>query len=488
MMNQLKIVLRTLWKHRLFTAINVLSLTFCLASVITMLLLVSKLVTFDGFHEHGDRLYGLMEGDEKTPLAPGTVFPIAEQLRADFPEVEGYTRMLTWDNYLLGYGEGDWSVNPDFVDPDFLSMFTFPLRYGNTATALTDINSIVLSEGLALRVFGDTNPVGKEVQWNDSLRLTVTGVLEPLPGASSLTFTALMPMQWLYQHTPSFADMADGWENRFVTSYVLLKAGADRTAFEQKLMAAAPRYYPPEDHTPQLGLINYEDITPRYEPMLPYYVGGLRFIVVFLILIAGVNLINLTSASALYRVREIGVRNVLGSLKRQVLGLFLLETAVVVAVALGVALALVPPLIGYFNAEVLTEFSVDFRWAQDYPVVVQVALIFVLLALVAAWIPARRLLRTPVAQALKGQTAAQPGRNVMQHSLIVLQFALAAVFVFLTVVVQQQMRHIRRADLGFDQQQVMVIDSYLGFKDREKAYQTLNHTLQIGRASCRERV
>src|SRR5690606_437274 len=217
----------------------------------------------------------------------------------------------------------------------------------------------------------------------------------------------------------------------------------DRAAFERKLMEAAPSYYPQKDHTPQLGLILFKDITPRYEPMLPYYVGGLRLVVLFLVLIAGVNLINLTSASALYRIGEIGVRSVLGSLKRQVLGLFLLETAVVVGTALAISLALVPPLIRYFNTEVLTEFSVDFRWLQDYPVVIQVALIFVLLAIVSAWIPAKRLLRTPIVLSLKGQSATAPKRNILQHGLIVLQFSLATIFVFFTVVVQQQMNHIR---------------------------------------------
>src|SRR5690606_30927018 len=146
---------------------------------------------------------------------------------------------------------------------------------------------------------------------------------------------------------------------------------ASRAAFERKLMGVAQDYYPQKDRGPLLGLILFKDITPRYEPMLPYYVGGLRLVVLFLVLIAGVNLINLTSASALYRIREIGVRSVLGSLKRQVLGLFLLETAVVVGVALGISLAMVPPLIQYFNTEVLTEFSVDFHWLQDYPVVIQ---------------------------------------------------------------------------------------------------------------------
>src|SRR5690606_10463611 len=138
---------------------------------------------------------------------------------------------------------------------------------------------------------------------------------------------------------------------------------------------------------------------------------------------------NLTSASAMYRIREMGVRSVLGSLKRQVLGMFLLETAVVVAFALGVSLALLPPLIRYFNTEVLTEFSVDFRWQLDYPVVIQVTLTFIFLAFVAAWIPAKRLLRTPVSLSLKGQMATLPRRNVLQQSLIVLQFSLAVMFV-----------------------------------------------------------
>lgn len=477
-MSQFKIVFRTLWKQRLFTAINVLSLTLCLTGVIVMLLLVSKLVTFDGFHEQGDRLYGLQEGDNKNPLSPGTVFPIAERLHAEVPEVEKYTRSLTWDTFLLGYGQGDWSITPDFVDADFLAMFTFPLRYGDASTALNDVNSIVLSQETALRIFGDNNPVGREVSWNDSLRLTVTGVLAPLPGASSLQFSALMPAQWLYHNVPYFQEMANDWDSRFVTSYVLLKEGAQRKTLEKKLVEAAARHYPRKELEPQLGLILFKDITPRYEPQLPYYVGGLRLIVIFLVVIAGVNLLNLTSASALYRIREIGIRNVLGSLKRQVLGLFLLETGIVIALALCISLALVPPLIRYFNTAVLTEFSVDFRWRLDYPVVVQVAVIFILLAFMASWIPAKRLLRTPLALSLKGQAVALPKRNVLQQGLIVLQFSLAVVFVFLTIVIQQQMRHMKRANLGFDNDQVMVIDSYLGFKDREKAYQTLDHVIQ----------
>jgi putative ABC transport system permease protein len=475
-MGQLKIVFRTLWKHRLFTSINILSLTLCLTSVIAMLLLVSKLVTFDSFHEKGDRLYGVMEGNKTDPLSPGTTFPIAERLHADFPEVEMYSRTLTWDTYLLGYEQGDWSITPDFVDPDFLKMFTFPLRYGDAATALSDVNGIVLSQKMAVRIFGDINPIGKEVSWNDSLRLTVTGVLEQLPGATSLQFSALMSMQWLYNHTPYFKQMTQEG-SRFVTSYLLLSADADRKAFERKLMTAAPRYYTQVDKEPQIGIILFKDITSRYEPMLPYYVGGLRLIVLFLVLIAGVNLVNLTSASALYRIREIGVRSVLGSLKRQIMNLFLFETGIVVAFALSISLALVPPLIRYFNAEVLTEFSVDFHWQLDYPVVVQVCIIFVLLALVAAWIPAMRLLRTPVVLSLKGQSSPLPKQSMLQQGLIVLQFSLAVVFVFLTVVIQQQMRHIKRADLGFEKDQVMIIDSFIGFKDREKAYQALDHAI-----------
>lgn len=186
--SQIKILFRKLWKHKLFSAINILSLTLCLTGVIVVLLLVSKLATDDGFHGHGDRLYAVQEGNNANPLSPGTTFGIAERLHSDFPEVEKFTRTLPWDTYLLGYGEDDWSVTPDFVDPDFLDMFTFPLLYEDVATALNDMNNIVLSEELALRIFGEKNPVGEEVSWNDSLRLTVTGVLEKLPGASSLLF------------------------------------------------------------------------------------------------------------------------------------------------------------------------------------------------------------------------------------------------------------------------------------------------------------
>jgi len=478
MLRPLKMLIRSLWKHRLFTAINILSLTLCLTSVIVVLLLVSKLVTFDGFHQKGDRLFGLEQGDNKNPLSPGTVYPVAERLKADFPEIEGYTRTLTWDTYLLGYGQGTWSVTPDFVDPDFLMMFSFPLRYGNIKTALTDQNSLVLSAELALRIFGNINPIGKEISWNDSLSLKVSGVLEPLPGASSLQFTALMPMQWLYANTPSFRHMTTSWEDRFLTSYVLLKKGTNPSQFGMKLRQAALKYFPGQAKQPQLGLILFKDITPKYEPMLPYYVGGLRLIVCFLILIASVNLINLTSASAIYRIKEMGVRRILGSTKQHIVDLFLSETAVIASIALSISLMLAPPLIRYFNREVLTEFSVDFRWRQDFPVVLQVSLIFILLAFSAAWLPAKKLVKIPTALSLKGQITSLPKRNILQNSLIILQFTLASTFVLLTVVVQRQMHFLKHHHLGFDKSQVLVVDTYLGFKDRQKAYQTLDYALK----------
>ncbi len=474
----LKLAFRNFWRHRLFSAINLVSLVLCLTSVVVILLLVNKLVTFDDFHEKGDRLFSLAEGHNRERPSPGTVFPVADLIREDFPEIESISRILEWETYMLSHGGGDWSISPEFVDPDFLQMFSFPLKYGSIESALKETNNIVLSDAMALRVFGDENPVGREIKWNDSLRLTVSGVLQLIPGASSMRFQALMAMDWLKLNNPYFRTLAEGWDNRLVQTYVLLKKETHREDFEKKLGRAAAAYYPKKEMESELGLILYKDVMPMYEPQIGYYIGGLRIIVVFLVLIAAVNLINLNSAAALYRVREIGVRNVLGSLKSQVMLLFMTETFLLISASLVISLALVSPLVRYFNREVLTEFSVDFIWRMDYPVVLQICLLFILLAFLATWIPARKLLRTPLSLSLKGQAQQASGNNPLQQTLIVLQFVLAIVFVFLTLAVQQQMRYLKQAKLGFEKDEVLVVDTYLGFKDGEAAYRSLNQAIQ----------
>src|SRR5690554_6855154 len=186
-----KLAFRNLWKNRMFSLINVVSLSLCLTGVIALLLVVSKLVNFDDFHEHGDRLFIVNQGDKSRKPSSGIAYPALDQLKRDFPEVEAGSRSLQWDSYIFSNGEDSWSIVPEFVDPDFLRVFTYPLKYGDASTALSDKNSIILSEQMALRMFGDRNPVGKTLQMGDSSQVTISGVLEKIPGASSFNYAAL---------------------------------------------------------------------------------------------------------------------------------------------------------------------------------------------------------------------------------------------------------------------------------------------------------
>lgn len=473
----LKIAFRNLWKNRMFTLINVTSLSLCLTGVLALLLVVSKLINFDDFHEHGDRLFIVNQGDKSRAPSSGVAFPALDQLKRDFPEVEAGTRSLQWDSYLFSEGHNSWSIVPEFVDADFLKVFTYPLNYGDASVALADKNSIILSEQLALRMFGERNPVGKTLQMGDSSLVTISGVLEKIPGASSFNFEALMPMQWLYESGSGLKE-AGNWENAFTPTYILLREGVSKASFEAKLPSFVQAHFSNLEMQHRMNLSQYRDLIRIYVPQYSQYVIGLQLIVFFLLVIATVNLINLTVATAMGRAREVGVRKVLGSSKAQINRQFLVESSLLIGSSMLIGMSLLQPVIAYFNSQLGAEFTVDFIWRQDHPMVMLVCLIFLLLALLSAWYPSSFLNRLKPSLAIKGNLQASKSGGLIQRSLIVVQFSLAVIFIFSTLVINQQMQYLKGADLGFTKDHVLVVDMSMGYKDSEKAYQSIDAIMQ----------
>ena len=186
--NYLKIAVRTLWRNRLFTSINVLGLSVGLACVVVLILFAQKCLTWDTQHANLDRIYHVRTQSPGGEPYNQTVYPLLDQMLRNYPEIEAGTHNQTWNNPWIEYGGKSIQEPTSFVDSTYFRVFTFPFKYGNPATALMNKRSVVLSEKIAQNLFGDTNPVGKFVTVSDTLQYTVTGVLAKIPANSSQQF------------------------------------------------------------------------------------------------------------------------------------------------------------------------------------------------------------------------------------------------------------------------------------------------------------
>lgn len=346
--NHLKIALRTLWRNRLFTGINVFGLSVGLACVVVLILFAQKCLTWDSHHANIDRLYYVQTHEKGGEPYNQTVYPLLEQMLRDYPEIETGTHRQGWSDPWIEYKGKSLQENVAYVDSTYLRVFTFPLKYGDAKTALNRKQSVVLGEKMAQNLFGGQNPVGKAVTVNDTIQFTVTGVLEKLPANSSQQFEALMPLTYL-RDNPGFRANGD-WYNQFANTFILLKPGTDPARLEAKLPQLVKAHYKAEAKNRILTLAPFKSYIHSENPTFKGLIYGSIIIALFLLFIISVNLINLNTASALPRAKEVAVRQVVGATRQTVLRQFWTESGVVVvgALVLAVPVALYF-LIPYFN-------------------------------------------------------------------------------------------------------------------------------------------
>ncbi|RIV17348.1 ABC transporter permease [Fibrisoma montanum] len=466
--NYLKIAIRNLWKNRLFTIINCMGLSVGLACVVVLILFAQKCLTWDRFHTQIDRIYYVKtQTNEQTYNQ--TVYPILDQLLRNYPEIEAGTHIQTWSNPWIHYGTKNVQERTAYVDPAFFRIFSFAFKYGDRSTALRDKQSIILSEKIALNLFGDTNPVGKIVTINDTSQCTVTGVLDKIPANSSQQFDVILPTAILLD-SPGFKENAD-WYNSFASVFVLLRPGADKARLEAKFPQLVNAHFSPEakDRTVLLGA--YREYIHDENPTFSGLIYGAIVIALFLLLIISINLINLNMASALPRAKEIAMRQVVGATRKLVVGQFWVESGLVVMVSVVLSvLFAIHYLIPGFNQLRDGNMQLDITWANDYPTILTILGVALLVAGVAGTYPALYLLGLKTTEAVKGKISADPHRGQLrQNALIIVQFALSIIFIIGTIGMRQQIQYMKQADLGFNKQNVLVFRTDLAYKDEQTA-------------------
>ncbi len=448
----LLIALRNIFRSKLFSAVNILGLTFGMGSALLIFLWVNDELGVNQFHSKIDRLYRVMENQTysggKTFTFEATPGPMAPVIKEKYPEIELATRW-TWPvNPLLQYGDKSFKDPGRWVDPDFLLMFDFPFISGDPNTALAGKNSIVLTETFANKLFGKEDPIGKLIVMDTEDSYQVSGVMKDVPKNSSLTFDFLLPFNTYFEQNKGWLE---SWGNNNIRTFVLFKEGTDAAAFQSKFTDEVKAHN--EGTNVKLFIQPFGEAYLYGEFTEGKQNGGrinyvrIFFIVaIFVLVIACINFMNLSTAQASKRAKEVGLRKVIGAVPRQLFRQFMGESFVTVTLAAILSLLVALLVIPYFND--LTGKSLSLN-LLDWKIVVIFAGLIIFTSLLAGSYPAIFISEFKPVQVLKGQLKSGKKASIFRKTLVVVQFVLSIFLIVSTIVVYRQMDYMQNKDIGF---------------------------------------
>jgi putative ABC transport system permease protein len=453
--NYCLIAIRNLSRRAGYSAINVFGLGVGMAACLLIGLYVYDELKVDRFHENAERIVQI--GVDSPMWGRGTItpFPLAALLANEVPGVERAVRInqATWR--LERPGSDVESQQTVFLtEPAFLDVFTFPSVLGDAA-ALSSPDGLVLTETAAEVLFGDTNPIGQTVDvvpgFGPRHELTVRAVIRDVPAGSTLKFGAVAPLSLL----PEAQRQEDGWNMSMFFTYALMDPGMTAEALERRLQEALVPHFestPPEMFAVPLHTLYLSDLynPDGFRGQARYlYIFG--FAALFVLLIAGINYVNLATAQGLRRSREVGVRKAVGALRRQLTGQFLTENVLVCGLALGLAVTLAATALPAFN----TLFDKQLSLLDHRPALVALALFVLTVGTLAGAYPALVLSRFEAVRALRQQGTTSAGAGWLRKSLVVVQFAASSALLIGTAVIHSQVSYMQTRDLGFDGEQLV---------------------------------
>ncbi|MEL7123227.1 MAG: ABC transporter permease [Bacteroidota bacterium] len=465
--NYLKMSFRNLWKHKDSSIINILGLTVGITGCLLIAIYVQDELKYDQFHPDKDQLYRIYVEAERSSIQEINAIssPMFAATLEGYPEVDYAFRMFE----VLGkrlFTQGEESFLEDkafFAEPEVFDFFHLPLKYGDSKTALSEPNTVVLTEQLANKYFGDTDPIGQELSIQGN-QVKVSGVLESLSPHFHLDFNFLFSFEDLNNMVSQ--ERMQSWIWQDFATYFKMKEGTDSEQLEAKLQAFAEETIHPITlereylYTPYIQAVKdiylysgsfKRDIAIKSNHI---YVKGLIGIGFFLLLIACINFINLATAKAVRRSKEVGVRKTSGAIKSQLIVQFITETAVIVSIALLFALVLTIIFLPQINVFSEKELSIFNYFKPQYGLLL---LSFVLIvSILAGSYPAFILSGFKPADALKSaRLSASNHVGFLRNGLIVLQFSLSILLIISVLIVSQQVSYLAKKDLGFNEEALM---------------------------------
>jgi len=467
-----KLLFRRLRRRGGYAVLNILGLTIGLTAAFLIFLYVRFERSYDAFHSKADRIY-LLNGDEKTPtgvMRQGlTSAPVGVAMVHAFPEIETVVREQ-FQSMLVRHGAVVFQEEHSaYVDSAFFAVFDFPLLHGDRRTALSAPSSVVLSESMAKKYFGESDPMGQTLLIRDEgIAVRVTGVMKDMPENTELKADMLVSRSTTLLFDPEWDKH---WGNIGLYTYVLLRPDVDAHALGKKFPALVEQQDGAEEKQMQMWFIFW--LQPLREVYLysgndgdaggpaagnPTNVAVFSIVGIFVLLIAGVNFVNLTTARSTERAREVGIRKVAGAGRGQLTGQFLGESVFQTMIAFVLAVASCALLIPAFNGLAGKPVSTGlFQHPADLLVFLGIA---VAIGLAAGIYPALVLSGFRPVVVLKGRFATGSKGLVLRRSLVVFQFVISIAFIAATFIIQAQLSYLRHHPLGFENKQMLVLNTY----------------------------
>jgi putative ABC transport system permease protein len=501
--NYFKVAFRNILKHKFFSFINILGMTIGVTACLLIILYVSDELSFDKFHTKADRMYqvglhGKIAGQEI--YTSTTCPPMSAALVADIPEIEESTRLDGYGLAAIKYGEKAFTEEKIFyADSNFFQFFSFKLLEGDAKTALKEPNSIVFTTSLAKKYFGNESAIGKLVTvGNDSTTYKVTGIAENAPTNSHVIFTALISASSA-EHLKRTI-----WLNNGMYTYFILNKNAKLEDAVKKFDNLVVKYVGPEierfmgvslkNMKEQGGAYGYfaekvtdihlrskaqHTIEPPGNITYVYFFAGIG---IFIIIIACINFMNLSTARSAGRAKEVGLRKTLGSLRGQMIGQFLAESMIYSLITVILALATCYFLLPFFNTLAGKQLGMGIFLTPAF--IVGVVLLVLFVGLIAGSYPAFYLTSFNAVEVLKGKVRAGMKSGGVRSTLVVCQFALSIFLIIFTTVVYQQITFMQERNMGIDKHNVLVIrnTSRLG-TNRDAFKNSLNDLTGIVKSS-----
>ena len=462
--NYFLLAIKNFRKQKMFSLINILGLTIGITCCLMIFLFIMNEFSYDNFHKNGKDIYRVMRTGQTNgrPMeVPYVSAPYSTALANDFPDAIQNTVRVNPDNDLITYKDISFNEKKIYLtDSNFFTFFSFPLLKGDPKTVLNEPNSIVMTASSAKKYFGNEDPVGKVVEFNKELHLTVTGIAADAPVNSHLDFDMVVPLaHWRN------AGWFNQWPNNGMFAYVQLHPKVDPEQLKKLLPAFMDKYMGKfyKESGFKMGLtlnpltgIYFEGDTPfdnvKHGSKKMVYI--FMSIAILILLIACINFMNLATARATERSKEVGLRKVLGAVRRQLTWQFILESILFTTAATVLAVILLQLLMpAYTN---FLGYKLPSYWGNIW-FYVFVAGIIIIAGLFAGSYPALMLSSFSPIESLKGKLKSGKGGAFFRKALVVVQFAISVLLIISVTVVTNQMHYVQSTDLGFNKEQSMIV-------------------------------
>jgi len=485
--NYIKTAWRNLRKNKVFSFINIFGLAVGLACCMLIASYLYSELTYDTYSVNSKQLYRVginALGNGNVSDFPMPDVAVGPGIKAAYPQVLEYTRFRFNGPVFVSYNNRQFKESKfALADPNFLQLFSIPFLQGNEKTALVEPRTIVLTQALAKKYFGDESPIGKTLKIGDDL-MKVTGLIDKIPDNSHFHFDGFISMSTLRPQQQT-------WSNVGYYTYLLLDKNADPKKLEAQFPQLVAKYVVPETqrdmgvslaeaqkavNTFKFYLKPITDIhlhtSTKYDPepsgdiSYIYIFSALAF---FILLLACINFTNLSTASSARRSKEVGIRKVMGSLKSWLISQFLTESVMLTGFSMLFALAIVYLLLPYFND--LAGKHVTMGFFLNYKAIFIELLVTLVVGLSAGIYPAFFLSSFQILHVLKGNSGTAPAKkNILQSSLVVFQFTISTALIIATFIVYQQLHFMQNKKLGYDKDQLLVLNDTYTLGNNEFAF------------------